>query len=116
MAGQKLTDITEKSSGFSLSDLFHLVDVDNTAQDPAGSSFKVAIGNVLKEWTWIKIGTAVVLKGTGTSTTAIQDGDWVIYMTDTRLVIGKALATVTVIGDYDDPAKFAKFIDNSPLL
>ena len=40
---EKLTDRTEKTSNFAEADVFHLVDVSDTSQDPAGSSFKVKL-------------------------------------------------------------------------
>jgi hypothetical protein len=113
----KLTDITEKTGAFADDDLLHIVDVSDDTDDPAGSSFKVELLNLFASFTWIKIGSSIVLKlNPSPNNAVIQDGDLVIYMTDTRLVIGKALASLTVLGDYDDPAKFAKFIDGSPLL
>lgn len=113
----RLTDKTEKSTNFSNDDLIHLVDVSDTSDNPAGSSFKVELLNLLAAFTWIKVGTAIVLKlNPLPNNSVIQDGDLVIYMTDARLVVGKALASVTTIADYDNSARFAKFIDASPLL
>jgi hypothetical protein len=40
---EKLTDRIEKTSNFADADVFHLVDVSDTSQDPAGSSFKVKL-------------------------------------------------------------------------
>jgi hypothetical protein len=44
MAGEKLTQQTAKTSGFSLEDLIHIVDV---SLNPPGTSFKAKIGDVL---------------------------------------------------------------------
>lgn len=43
---EKLTDRTAKTSNFADADVFHLVDVSDTSQDPAGSSFKVSINDI----------------------------------------------------------------------
>jgi hypothetical protein len=43
---EKLTDRTAKTSNFADADVFHLVDVSDTSQDPAGSSFKVSLNDI----------------------------------------------------------------------
>ena len=48
MAGEKLTQQQEKTSGFADDDLQHVVDVSNTSQSPQGSSFKVKLLNLWK--------------------------------------------------------------------
>jgi hypothetical protein len=112
----RLTDKTEKSGSFANDDLIHVVDVSDTSDNAAGSSFKVELLNLFASFTWVKVGSAFVLKDDPTAPALIQDGDAVIYMTDSRLVIGKALDNIVTIGDYDDSAKFAKFFDGSPII
>lgn len=118
MAGVKLTTKTEKTGAFADDDLLHVVDVSDTTDDASGSSFKVELLNLFAGFTWIKNGTDyMVSKRNATPNNAtIQDDDWVIYMTDTRLVIGRAKATISVLADLDDNTKFAKYVDGSPLL
>lgn len=42
-----LTDETLKTTGFKKNNLLHIVDVDDTSQNPAGSSFKAEAGNFI---------------------------------------------------------------------
>lgn len=121
MAGIKLTEKDPKTSGFALADVFHLVDISDTTSDPQGTSYKVQLGHFLSEFTWINITVDgqdfSVLKKNGTPVlTNIENDDWVIMMTDTRLVVGVAKTTITLVSELDDSAKFARFIDASPLL
>lgn len=46
MANQKLTDRTLLAAALTLSDLVHIVDVSNTTQDSAGSSFKATMAQL----------------------------------------------------------------------
>lgn len=114
----RLTDKDEILSGISLDDIVHLVDVDNTTQNPAGSSFRVKLRNLLKGKTLTFILGCLVYKRTGTDDTIIQDADWVFYMNSVtnRLVIGIGAADVTTIpDDLDDAAKFIKFYEGNSL-
>jgi hypothetical protein len=116
----KLTDQTAKTTKAALNDLIHVVDVSDTSDDPAGSSFKQTILNALKGATLVPILGALVWKaGSGESTAQFEDGDWVIYMSGTtssdRLVIGIATGTITNISGIDS-ADFTKFFESNPLL
>nr|WP_299488582.1 hypothetical protein [uncultured Allomuricauda sp.] len=114
----KVTDISELINGISLDDLIHLIDVSDTTDDAAGSSFKVKLRNLLKGKTLTFILGCLVYKRTGTDDTIIQDADWVFYMNSVtnRLVIGIGAADVTTIpDDLDDSAKFIKFYDGNSL-
>lgn len=52
---EKLTDRTAKTSSFANDDVIHIVDVSDTSQDPAGSSFKSTIGNIYGSYLAAKI-------------------------------------------------------------
>jgi hypothetical protein len=58
---EKLTDRIEKTSNFAEADVFHLVDVSDTSQDPAGSSFKSTIGNIYGSYLAPKITSAQIV-------------------------------------------------------
>jgi hypothetical protein len=58
---EKLTDRTAKTSNFADADVFHLVDVSDTSQDPAGSSFKSTIGNIYGSYLAPKITSAQIV-------------------------------------------------------
>jgi hypothetical protein len=58
---EKLTDRTAKTSNFADGDLVHVVDVSDTSQDPAGSSFKSTIGNIYGSYLAPKITSAQII-------------------------------------------------------
>lgn len=58
---EKLTDRTAKTSNFADGDLVHVVDVSDTSQDPAGSSFKSTIGNIYGSYLSPKITSAQIV-------------------------------------------------------
>lgn len=120
MAGQRLTDQTAKTSKPAGDDVVHVVDISNTTDNPAGSSFKMTIDNLLKGRSFKYIqGCLVYSFASDPSTTAISANDWVIYMNiaNTRIVIGISKGALTTIpNDFDDDAKFAKFYDGNMLL
>jgi hypothetical protein len=64
---EKLTDRTAKTSNFADGDLVHIVDVSDTSQDPAGSSFKSTIGNIYGSYLAPKITSAQVLTDQATT-------------------------------------------------
>ncbi|MEM6814892.1 MAG: hypothetical protein AAF600_10910 [Bacteroidota bacterium] len=117
MANQRLTDLTEKTSGVSVNDILHLIDTDDTSQNAAGSSFKINLLNLFKNVSVVSILGALVYKPTSTGT-GIENTDWVIYMNSTRLTIGLATDNMTSLpADLDDSTKFSKFYDqDGPLL
>ncbi|MGB2525702.1 hypothetical protein [Flagellimonas sp. SN16] len=119
MAGERLTDKDAiDASTISLLDVLHLVDVSDTTSNAAGTSFKTTIFNLLLKRTFIYSTNAMVFKSpanAGTLSTEPQLNDWVIFMSDTRLVIGKAKDDIASMPtDLDDGAKFIKFIDATP--
>ncbi|MCR9263299.1 MAG: hypothetical protein NXH86_04035 [Flavobacteriaceae bacterium] len=118
MAGQRLPEKNEKTSGFSFAHIFHLVDESDTTDHASGSSFQAKLGNFLKELGAIQLnGCLVIKKNASPVYTSIQDDDWVFYMSDTRLIVGVPKATITTVPtDLDDDTKFIKFLDNTPLL
>lgn len=119
MANERLTDKTELNDGIAVSDLVHLVDVSDTTDNAAGSSKKVQLGNLLKKISFVSIlGCLVYRTGSSTNISAIQSGDWVIYMStaNDRLTIGIATGAITTIPSDLDGANFTKFYDGSSLL
>lgn len=118
MANERLTDQTEFTGKPDSLDVIHLVDVSNTTDNAAGSSRKINVGNLLKGRTFVPLLGCLVYQVSATpSTTQIEDGDYIIYMTDTELIIGKALATIlTIPADLRDNTKCANFLDASPAL
>jgi hypothetical protein len=58
---EKLTDRTAKTSNFADGDLVHVVDVSDTSQDPAGSSFKSTIGDIYGSYLAPKITSAQIV-------------------------------------------------------
>jgi len=58
---EKLTDRTAKTSNFADGDLVHVVDVSDTSQDPAGSSFKSTIGNIYGSYLAPKITSSQIV-------------------------------------------------------
>lgn len=58
---EKLTDRTAKTSSFANDDVIHLVDVSDTSQDPAGSSFKSTIGNIYGSYLAPKITSSQIV-------------------------------------------------------
>lgn len=115
---ERLTDKTAKTSGFSLLDLIHVVDVSDNSANAEGTSFKAALGDIFKELAVMRILDCMVLKTTNApDTSKIQDDDVVLYVSDTRLIAGRAKADVLAVpADLDDDTKFIKFLDNTPLL
>lgn len=55
---EKLTDQTEKTSGLSFDDVLYLVDVSDTTEDAAGSSFKIKVGTLFR-----LLGVGVTISG-----------------------------------------------------
>lgn len=115
---ERLTDITEKTGSFAEDDLIHVVDVSDTNDDPSGSSFKAQIFNVLASYALVRItdDLAILKSSSGTNNKVIEAGDFVIYMTTSRMVFGRAITSAPTVGDFDDTSKFAKFIDASPII
>lgn len=72
MANKRLTDETAFSATLSLSDLIHIVDVSDTSQNAAGSSYKLTLTQ-LKTVMGIAITNNTIPKGNGTT---IVDGSW----------------------------------------
>jgi hypothetical protein len=71
---EKLTDRTAKTNNFADADVFHLVDVSDTSQDPAGSSFKVESGDYFTEYLEPKINSlSIPLSGTTTGNPVTGD-------------------------------------------
>jgi hypothetical protein len=58
---EKLTDRTAKTSSFANDDVVHIVDVSDTSQDPAGSSFKSTIGNIYGSYLAPKITSSQIV-------------------------------------------------------
>jgi len=58
---EKLTDRTAKTSSFANDDVIHVVDVSDTSQDPAGSSFKSTIGNIYGSYLAPKITSSQIV-------------------------------------------------------
>jgi hypothetical protein len=58
---EKLTDRTAKTSSFANDDVIHVVDVSDTSQDPAGSSFKAAIGDIYGSYLSPKITSSQII-------------------------------------------------------
>jgi hypothetical protein len=58
---EKLTDRTAKTSSFANDDVVHVVDVSDTSQDPAGSSFKSALGDIYGSYLAPKITSAQIV-------------------------------------------------------
>jgi hypothetical protein len=58
---EKLTDRTAKTSSFANDDVIHVVDVSDTSQDPAGSSFKSALGDIYGSYLAPKITSAQIV-------------------------------------------------------
>jgi hypothetical protein len=58
---EKLTDRTAKTSSFANDDVIHVVDVSDTSQDPAGSSFKSSLGNIYGSYLAPKITSSQII-------------------------------------------------------
>jgi len=110
---EKLTDQTELTTGLSFDDVLYLVDVSDTTEDAAGSSFKIKVGNLL---TLLGVGVTIpgyenytVKKGTGnTDLTTIESGD-LVEGTNLSFFGGDYVVALcntdnpTVDGDFDTP-------------
>lgn len=118
MANERLTDQTEYTAKPADLDVLHLVDVSNVTDNAAGSSRKITVPNLLKGRVFVPLLGCLVYQVSATpSATQIEDGDYIIYMTDTEMIIGKALATITIIpADLRDNTKCANFLDATPSL
>lgn len=123
MAGERLTDKDPISaSTISLLDVLHLVDVSDTTSNAEGTSFKATIFDILLKRTFVYSSNAMIFKSpsnSGPLSTEPQLNDWVIFMSNTRLIIGKAkddIGVGTMPGALDDGDLFIKFIDQTPLL
>lgn len=114
----RLTDKTEKTGSFAEDDLIHVVDISDTSDNASGSSFKVKLLNLFASFTWIPLGNFYMVhkRNPSPNNGVIQDGDWFIYMNQSRLVVGIAKDTMTVVGDLDDNTKCSKYIDASPII
>jgi len=120
---ERLTDQTEYTGFPAVDDLLHMVDKDDTTGNAEGTSKKIKIQNLLKGRTFQLILGCLVYKYTTSSPTigTIQTGDIVIWASDStnsnRMVIGITKAIISSIpADFDDKAKFDKFIDTPSLL
>ena len=115
---ERLTDRTALTTKPADGDIVYLVDISDTTDNAAGTSKQETVQNLLKGRTFQQILGCMVYKTTASpTTTTIQATDFVIYVTDVRLVIGRAgTGVATIPADLDDPNKFAKFIDNGPAL
>lgn len=118
MANERLTDQNEYTGKPSNNDVAYIVRPSDTTDDPSGSGFFIEIPNLLKGRTFVPLLGCLVYQVSATpSATQIEDGDYIIYMTDTEMIIGKALATIlTIPADLRDSAKCANFLDASPAL
>ena len=58
---EKLTDRTAKTGSFANNDVIHIVDVSDTSQDPAGSSFKSSIGDIYGSYLSPKITSSQII-------------------------------------------------------
>lgn len=114
----RLTDKTEKTGSFAEDDLIHVVDISDTSDNASGSSFKAEIFNVLASYAMVRVSDNLILlkSSTGTNNKVVQAGDFVIYITTSRMIVGRAITSSMTVGEFDDPAKFAKFIDASPII
>lgn len=109
---ERVTDLTAKTSGFSLSDLIHIVDVSDTTENAAGSSFKTTVGDLFRD---LGVGITIpgfedytVFKGSGNNdNTALEVGDRVegvgAYFTGDYIIATVATAPVTGDGDFNTP-------------
>jgi hypothetical protein len=71
---EKLTDRTAKTSSFANDDVVHIVDVSDTSQDPAGSSFKSALGDIYGSYLAPKITSSqIVTNAADTYTLTLAD-------------------------------------------
>lgn len=117
---ERLTDQTELTDAPETNDVVYVVDVSDTTDDPAGSSKKQTLANFaqgIPSFKQIGVSNVFVFKTIGDNYTIVQAGDLTMFMTQTRLVMGYAITNLAIIpDDFDDPAKFAKFIDNDPAL
>ena len=115
---ERLTDRTELTTVTSVLDKIMIVDVSDTTDNAFGTSKQQELRNFFKGQSFQLISGALVYKTFGADDSAIIDvGDWVIYMTQTRLVIGYCITIITSVpADFDNAGKFSKFIDNGPAL
>lgn len=109
---ERLTDRTEKSTGFAFDDLLHLVDVSDTTDNAAGTSYKVAIGKLL---TVLGVGVRItgfenytVYKASGnTDLTTLQVGDRVegvgSYFSGDYIIATVATIPVIADGNFNTP-------------
>lgn len=123
MAGERLTDKDQIDiDEISLLDVLHLVDVSDTSSNAAGTSYKATLFDLLVKKTFVATSNAMIFKSpsnSGSISTEPQLNDWVIFMSNTRLIIGKAkddIGVGTMPGALDDGDLFIKFIDQTPLL
>lgn len=129
---ERLTDQTELTTAPENDDIVYVVDVSDTTDNPAGSSKQQTFANFTKgirgfgallPGTLSPSGSPATLLFKTTSNpatddyTAIQQHDIVIRADAARCVIGYVLNDFTTFpDDFDDPTKFAKYIDNGPAL
>ncbi len=117
---ERLTDKTPFTSKPDALDVLHMVDISDTTSNPAGTSFKLPVEQLMKFAGFMLINGARVLKSTGNeSLINIQAGDFGIYVSPgiDRLVIFTAKVNNIVIPtDLDDSGKVAKWVDETPKL
>lgn len=114
----KLTSKTAKTTTPATTDLIHVVNVDDTTDDPTGSSNSMTratfMGGGLST-----IQSCIVLARTGAdqSMSALQVGDVVMYKSSSELIIAQILAAITTVpDDLRDTTKATRWIDATPLL
>lgn len=117
---ERLTDKTARTTKPASDDLVHMVDVSNTTQNPAGSSFKMEIKNFLKGRAFIPVQGCYTLKeSSNESTSSLEAGDLVIYedVTSDVFIVATIKAAITIVpDDLRDSTKAARWIDNSAML
>lgn len=114
---ERLTDQTVKTTTPARTDVAHIVDVSDTAENAAGSSFQQTINTIIGAGL-SKIQGCIVLARTGTdqSMTALQAGDFVIYedVASDTMIMATIKATITTVpADLRDTSKAANWLDTS---
>lgn len=109
---ERLTDQTEKTSGLSFDDVLHIVDVSDTTDNAAGSSYKIKVGNFLR---LLGVGVTItgfenytVKKASGnTDLTTLEVGDLVegtgAYFSGDYIVATVASVPVSGDGNFNTP-------------
>lgn len=119
---ERVTDQTAKTTAPADDDVLHVVDISDTTDNAAGSSFKMGVANFLKGKGLLVIQGCYTIKDLAAgneSTTILEAGDLVLYesVSNDDFIIATIKAAITVVpDDLRDSSKAALWLETTAAL